>query len=310
MIASTMTSTMLRPPRASGVPALPAGRPPHPSPASSARVLLGVALALGGCFPKSEGERLVAQQETLERRLRTLEDGTDEERAELREQLAAATEKVQELEGVLDQATALLTRNSADIGQEVVALREEIGRLEGEIAEVRNALEQAERRMGESRDELAMRIDRLARQAGVDITIDESEIPEERSEHYAAAYRAFQEGDHGRARALFRAFVRKYPEDDEADNAQYWIGKSYLEQDQPAAALRELRVVVSRYTRGDAADETLFDMADAFFRLGACTDAKSALDALIRGYRSSPLLRRARAKKREIDRAPRGRCTS
>jgi len=267
-------------------------------------------LLAGGCVPKAQGDRLVQRQETLERRLRSLEDGMDEERAQLRNQLAAATEKVQELEGVLDQATNLLTRNSADLGQEVVALRQEIGRIEGEIAEVRNALELAERRLGESRDELAMRIERLARQAGVDITLDESEIPEDRAEHYAAAYRAFQQGDHGRSRALFRAFVRKYPQDDEADNAQYWIGKSYLEQDQPAAALRELRVVVSRYRRGDAADETLFDMADAFFRLGACTDAKGALEALIQGYRRSTLVRRARAKLREIESAPRARCTS
>lgn len=279
--------------------------------AARALTLLFACLPLAaGCFPKAQGVQLERKAADLDRRIADLEEGAAEERAELRAQLERAQEKVGELEGVLAQATDLLTRNSADLGQEVRALRGELGRIEGEIAEVRNALDATDRRLDASVTDLGARLDRLARQAGVDITLDPSEIPRDRAEHYGAAYRAFQDGDHGRARALFRAFVEKYPRDDEADNAQYWIGKSYLLQDDPAAALRELRVVISRHARADAADEALLDMADAFFRLNACTDAKSALDALIQGYPRSPLLPRARRLKREIERAPRGRCAS
>ncbi|MCZ7677246.1 MAG: hypothetical protein M5U28_00045 [Sandaracinaceae bacterium] len=68
--------------------------------------------------------------------------------------------------------------------------------------------------------------------------------------------------------------------------------------------------MIAEHPQGDAADDALLAMADAFYRLHACTDARTALEALIRAHPRSPLLAQARQKLRDIQRAPRGYCTS
>jgi TolA-binding protein len=68
--------------------------------------------------------------------------------------------------------------------------------------------------------------------------------------------------------------------------------------------------VISDHPNGDAADDALVGMADAFYRLHACTDARTALEAMIRAHPRSPRIQDARRKLREVQRAPRGYCTS
>jgi TolA-binding protein len=45
---------------------------------------------------------------------------------------------------------------------------------------------------------------------------------------YQAAYLDFSRGNYALAIGGFREFVRRHPDDEVADNAQYWIGEAYL----------------------------------------------------------------------------------
>ncbi len=279
----------------------------------SAQVLWLAALSASaavGCFPKGEGERLRRASDLHEERLTSLETGMERERTQMQEALANAQTKVAELEVVLERATNVVTRNSADLGTDVIALREQLQAMEGTVAELQNELTNTQRQIGEQQQEFDQRIQQFARKSGVDMPVDPSQIPPRADDHFSAAYRAFQAGDHSQARALFRAFVERHADDDNVDNAQYWIGKTYLEEGRPAGALGEFRRVLSSWPQGDAIDETLFDMGDAFFQLHACTDARAALEALVSGHPRSPLVAEARSKIREIRRAPRSACTS
>lgn len=267
--------------------------------------LLGVAIlvAAAGCYSKSAGERLAREAADRERRIVSLEEGMSAERA-------AMETKMAELERVLEQATSVVTRNSADIGTEVQRLREQIQVLEGEIAELRNELTSTQRALSEQQQEIDRRIQQFARKAGVDMPVDASQIPADRAEHFAAAQRAQQGNDHSTARALYREYVTRYRDDARADDAQYAIGKTYMAEGRPASALAEFRKVIADFRTGDVVDRALFDMAEAFYALHACTDARSALEALISAHPRSPLVAQARTKLRDIQRAPRGYCTS
>lgn len=237
----------------------------------------------------------------FEHRIHELEDGSTKERAEFQEQLRIAKARVLELEKVLEQATQVVTRNSADLGLEIKQLREQIGLLEGQIAELRNQNTQLQTTLGS-------RIDQFARKAGVDIPIDPKTVPGEQTEHYFAAQKALTSGDHSTARGLFREYVKRYPDDGNAGNAQYLIGKSYMEQGRHANALGELRTVLQRYASSPSADEALSDMADAFWALGSCKDAETALTAFLQKYADSPLAKTAKAKLKEWKKPPAGHC--
>jgi TolA-binding protein len=281
------------------------------SPARAVYGLVGASTLLSGCFlwtTRGEGDQMLADGRDHEERLAALEEEGRRDREQLAEQINRAKTKVDELEGVLEKATQVVTRNSADLGVTVEELRQQIWQLEGNLTELRTQIAQQQREIQEERAETSRRLLQISQKIGLDVELDPSEIPQNHDEHYAAAYRAYQTRDFSRARSLFRAFVERYTRDDQADNALYWIGKTYLEQDRPATALGEFRTILSQYADGDAIDETLLDMADAFYRVNACTDARTALETLIRSHATSPLLEQARRKLREVQRAPRGYC--
>jgi TolA-binding protein len=280
------------------------------------RNVIGLVLAssfLSGCFlwtTRGEGTELEETTENHERRLLEIEEGIRAERRQLQEEVQNAKRQVRELEEVLQKATQVVTRNSADLGLEVQEIREQLSQLEGQMAEVRNTVAEGQQSLAKQRQEIDQRLLAIAQKAGLDMPVDASEVPDDKGDHFQAAYRSYQTSDYSRSRALFREYIRRYARDDQADNAQYWIGKSYLQEERYATALSELRKVVTDFGTGDAVDDALFDMAEAFWQLHACTDARNTLNALIQGHPRSSLIRRARTKLRQVQNARRGYCTS
>ncbi len=252
---------------------------------------------LGGCFFASR-----SSVDDLDRRVKKLEQGVAVDVAEARAKLA-------ELESLLERATSVVTRNSADLGVEVDEMKRELQALQGNLAELRQELDQAAS-VGQRMEELEQRLRSLEGKVGIELTPDAApEVPESIEAHWQAARSAYAGDKFAEARLLFRAFVQKYPEDENADDAQLGVGYSYLKQDKPATALGEFRRVVESYPKGDAADDALYGMAEGFWRLGACKDAKTALQTLIKTYRKSNSVAKARALLKKVQRAPAAQCT-
>jgi len=208
--------------------------------------------------------------------------------------------KRKELEDALAEASRVLRRNSADQGLQIEEIQQRLDVLEGQIAEVRNetlgtSQEQAQRSL-----ELKRQLSEVARAAGMDVALDPTEIPQSKSAHWDALTKAYRINKYSYTRALGRAFVERYPKDDEADNAQYMIGSSYLKQGQAAAALGEFQKVLSTYRKGDAVDKTLFDMAQAFLQVRSCNDAETALKALLKNHPKSPFVPEAKKELRKV----------
>ncbi len=274
------------------------------SPVWRAHVLLACVCVLSGCWTSaSTGDELRHAGQERGRRIAQLELDT-----------SARSERVDalllELQTKMEAATGLLTRNSADRGVQVEELREKLALIEGELAELRHSLETVSHELTTRQREFGQRLIQLARKAGLDLPVAPSEIPADKASHFRAARQAYTAGEFSKARALLREYLKRYANDDKCDDAQYWIGASYLSEGKPATSLGELRKVISEYSKGDVVDQALFAMADAFFRLHACTDAKSALNALVRRKPPKSLLRRAKDKLREVKRAPASYCTS
>ncbi len=279
----------------------------------TALLLAATSAGLSGCFlwtTRGEGDSLRSEERDHERRLHVLESGMQSERQQLRAEVAEAKTKVAQLQKVLERATRVVTRNSADLGAQVEDLRRQMAELSGQIAELSHANQQQQQQITDESAALGRRIDAFARRAGIDMPLDPSQVPADKDAHWHAADQAYQAGQWSKARALLREYIRRYPHDDHADDAQYRIGASYLSEDHPATALGELRKVLSDYPHGDILDHALFDMGTAFYELHACTDARSAFEALLHDHRHSPLARQARTKLHTVQHAPRGYCTS
>lgn len=259
--------------------------------------ILALITALPGCFlwtTRGEGDNQA-------KRIAELEDGSKKSREEFDAQLALAKQQVAELQKVLAQATNVVTRNSADLGVKVGELETQIARLEGEIAELRNQSTQASAA-------LDGRLESIARKAGVDMPVDPSLVPSDMTAHWSAAVAALQNNDHSNARGLFREYIKRYGTDTKAGEAQFNIGKSYMTQGKQASALGEFRNVLTNYGSSDKADDALYEMASAFWVLQSCNDARTALDALVQKFPSSPLAKTAKALRKTWTKPPAGYC--
>jgi TolA-binding protein len=223
---------------------------------------------------------------------------TNQKRLDSLEQDLEAKRK--ELEEALAEASRVLRRNSADQGLQIEQIQERLALMEGEIAELRNEGSWANQAQAERSLELQRKLSEVARAAGMDVALDTEEIPKSKSAHWEALTKSYRINKHSYTRALARAYVEQYPKDDEADNAQYMIGSSYLKQGQAASALGEFQKVLSTYRKGDAIDETLYEMSRAFLEVRSCNDAETALKALLKNHKNSPLYSKARTDLRKV----------
>lgn len=268
---------------------------------ASAGFVLFIGLALSGCLTTSAGDEIRSAARAQEERIAQLEQASVQSREEL-------DAKVRELEDVIERATQVVTRNSADAGAQVEAMREQLAKLEGLVEEMRHKVDAATAEQAQYRADLEGRIAAGGKPGGVKPVIDPALIPPDADGHYKAGQAAYQANEHEKSRALFREFLVRYPNDAKAGNAQYWIGASYLQENKPAAALGELRKVISDHAKSTAVNVALFGMADAFFRLKACPDAANAADALIKRKPDKALMDRIKKLASDIKKAPRGSC--
>jgi TolA-binding protein len=258
-------------------------------------------VGLSGCWMSSaDGEQLRTTADSRGRRIEQLE-------AQARVNREQIDGKVAELEDVLQRATKLLTRDSADVGAQVEQMQEHLAVLEGKLDEQRHETENLAKEVAAQRAALDQKLSAVASSTE---TVDESEVPKDRASHYALAYQNYETGKHTRARALFREYLTRYENDGKAGNAQYWIGSSYLMEGKPATALGEYRKVISSYGKSGAVDVALYGMAEAFYKLHACSDAQSALETLIKRKPVKTLKERAKKLLKEVKSTGKSYCTS
>lgn len=270
-----------------------------------------LASALGGCgiwTTSGEGDKLRADVDEHTARIRKIEKAQTDQLEQVKAAEIKAQKSIDELEQVIERATTVVQRNSADVTVQVSELQTKLAVVEGRMAELQFAIEELKKNAG------AMASARPASSGGdvgtTPTPAPEQQIPADKNEHYATAYRAYSDRDFNKARTLFRAYIDKYKTDAQADNAQYWIGASYLVENRPATALAELRKVIENFRGGDAVDESLLDMAEAFYRLKACSDARTTLDTLIKTQPKSPLVDKAKQKLKDMRNLPKDACTS
>jgi TolA-binding protein len=266
-------------------------------------IFFGLLLSLSGCFGiTSEGKRMRSDVDNNAARVKKLEAAQTAQLEQLKQAESKAQESIKQLEGVIEQATSVVQRNSADVTVQVSELQTKVATLEGRLAELQYAIEEMKKAPAATAPSAAVPV------ATAEPKVDDT--PADKNEHYAAAYRAYSERDFAKARALFRSFIERYGTDAQADNAQYWLGASYLIENRPATALAELKKVIEKFRGGDAVDEALLDMAEAFYRLRACSDSRNALDTLIRTQPSSPLAPKAKQKLKDLKKLDKDYCTS
>jgi tol-pal system protein YbgF len=125
-----------------------------------------------------------------------------------------------------------------------------------------------------------------------------AEIPSE-IDLYNAALNDYQAGRLDLALNGFREYLRLYPDGTSPDNAQFWIGKIYLDQEQYEAAARELERLMGSYPETDKAAQATFYLGNAYRALGNEERARAYYRQVIERY---PASQESQLARRELER--------
>ncbi|HEY6477436.1 MAG TPA: tetratricopeptide repeat protein [Polyangia bacterium] len=262
-------------------------------------VLAGGLVALPSCVTTSEGDKMRTDINALRVRL----DEIDKRDKEYKEQVIR-------LHKVLDEATALLTRNSADVGAKAAKSEQDIQALQGRIEEMAHAIDLETRQMMESRTQLDSRLAALEQTQNKIVDRVAPEMPTDKEQLWAQAGQRLASGQRDDGRRFYRVFIQRFPQDPRASQAYLSIGMSFVQESKYANAAAEFQKVLNVFPSSPEVPEAMWQLSLAFVQLHFCTDAKALLSDIVKRYPKSARAGDARGELKSIAKLPKSSCTS
>ena len=251
------------------------------------------------CVTSGEGDKMRADIADLRAKLEEI----DRRDAEYKEQVAR-------LRKVLDQATALLTRNSADVGAKAAKAETDIAVLQGRIEEILHSVEQRERLSAEERNQLDRRLGALESTQGKIIDKVAPNLPDDKEQLWQQAASRLSSGQRDDGRRFYRVFIQRFPQDPRAPQAYLAIGQSFVAENKYPNAAAEFQKILDAYPKAPEVPEAMWHLSMAFLQLRFCTDARSLLGDLAKRYPRSPRAAEAKNQLKQIAKLPKNACTS
>jgi tol-pal system protein YbgF len=111
---------------------------------------------------------------------------------------------------------------------------------------------------------------------------------------YDSALGAYRAGDYQGAIAAFEAFVKRYPRDPLAPNAQYWIGDAWFNLRDFRAAANAQQALISTYPDSPKVPDAMLNLSSSQIALGDSAAARKTLEELVSRHPQTDAAERAR----------------
>ena len=238
-------------------------------------------LFLAGCFwttTKSEGE-------SMRRDITQLQGQMSSKQQELNSEIA-------QLKSVLEDATKVLKRNSADLGADVDGLRNDIRTANGLVTAVNNSVNEIKTALDKYRKDNDARFDSLEQR----VAQIESGKPSANSspdDLWRLGTQACEAARYNDAIEIFKRLAQTYPTHARADDAQYFRGQSYTNLKDWDKAIGSYQQLVEKYPDSDLADDGLYFAALAAQQLKNCTESRTYLGLIKTKYPKSNVIKQA-----------------
>ena len=236
---------------------------------------------LVGCFwatTKSEGQLIRKDVKDLQDRLGTKEKALDSQ--------------VDQLKKVLDDATKLLKRNSADLGADVDQLRADVRIANGLVTSINNSITEFKTAFDAYRKQADVRIDGIEQR----LAQIESGKPSSSSspeDLWKLGSIAFEAGRYNDAIEIFKRLHQSFPTHERADDAIYFKGQSYTNLKDWEKAIGAYQQLADKFPDGSLTDDGYYFAALAAQQLKQCGEARAYLDLLKKKYPKSNVIRQA-----------------
>jgi len=279
-------------------------------------ISLMAATLLCGCALQDDIYTLDHRLSALERRNSDLEK-QNRELQERNQDLQAAKDsiahRVEGLDKNRQNDEMALRGQYAGLVAQLDALRQESQALSGRLEEMEYLLNNKLKKYEEIQQNNQERLDRLAmetaavqkRVAGIDQYLNLEGVEPGKAQQpkptaaaataqpasdqalYLEAKRAFDEGRMEASRKSFEQLIASFPNSQQADNSQFWIGETYYREKWYEKAILEYQKVIEKYPNGNKVPAALLKQGMSFVKIGETNNARLVLKELIAKYPST-----------------------
>ncbi|GAB4422207.1 MAG: tol-pal system protein YbgF [Thermodesulfovibrionales bacterium] len=221
-----------------------------------------------------------------------------ESQASLNSQLSELSKEIQVLRGRFDENKFFVDKAMKDSVAERELFRSQINNLEMRIKELNDKitrLSETKVSAPKATTDAEGSAEKAQEQKGPD---------DDPKKAYEAAYNLFKEKKYKEARERFNDFIKRFPKDDLADNAQFWIGESYYAEKDYEGAILSYETLIKQYPHSEKVPGALLKQGMAFAEIGDKKTAKVLFERLIEKYPASSEAAAAKKKKAEIEARP------
>ena len=117
---------------------------------------------------------------------------------------------------------------------------------------------------------------------------------------YDSSLATYREGKYQEAMEGFQDFLKRYPQSDLADNANFWIGEAYMSLGRYEQAILAYQEVIKKYPNGNKVPNALLRQAIAFVEIKDEMSAKLLFQKIIKNYPNSSEAKIAQTKLKSL----------
>lgn len=174
--------------------------------------------------------------------------------------------KINELERLVAQMTSQMEENAHQLS----VLQEDLKRINADV----------DFRLNEMKNASASAVAAEEKKETVEDKKEEKkEAPKDAKSAYNEAYNLLKQFKYEEAEEALQAFLKDYPDDELAGNAQYWLGETYYARKQYESAAVAFATGFKKYEKNTKAPDNLLKLGLSMQQLGkkkeACTAFKS-----------------------------------
>jgi TolA-binding protein len=227
-----------------------------------ALVAVTVLASLTACMSQERGDALQRDVARLKQDMRAEQDRSDEARKQLKR--------------VMEQATTLSTRNSADAGVRVEQLQLDVSKLSGRLEQTNRAMEQLRKQLDEQHKDPSK------------VSGSAAQMPKDPDQLLRQGAARIAANSHEQGRRMIRHFIARFPRDPRVAKAQLALGDSYYAQQRFAPAIQEYRKILEHHKKSSEVPNALYKVGMSFYQLKYCSDAASFFRELLKKNPSHP----------------------
>jgi TolA-binding protein len=240
------------------------------------KALLLLFLACSACVTTAqEGEDM---RKDIAAMRADLKKETDTATAELQKQADEQTQRAKALQDALDALSRAARKSGADLGVDLEKAQNDLSAVHGQLEVLQHRLDAMEKSQTDQQKASEAAAAAAAQQK------KEAEHPTDKLAIYNLGRQKLEAGQTQRARELFTDFLARFPKDELASNAQYWLGETYYAERKWNDAIGEFQKV----------PDSLLKIGMSFQAQNDCKSALLFFEELQQGHRSASAAKSAK----------------